>query len=266
VGGTSARRWTAAEVIDTEPTLKPFAAAIKKGVAGKSGKGKPGDLYASLIKPLIPFAIRGVIWYQGESDAGHPDEYAALFPAMIRSWRAAWKHGDFPFLYVQLAPIGGRSGWERLREVQLQTLSVPKTALAVIIDGDAGIHPLKKQLPGGRLALAARALAYGEKIVYSGPIYKSMKRDGDRIVLNFDHGGGGLVAKGETLTGFTVLDEDGKSHAAQAKIEGDKVIVSSKDATKPVAVRYGWASNPGCNLCNKEGLPASPFRTDRGKK
>src|SRR5262249_32440402 len=139
-------------------------------------------------------------------------------------------------------------------------------AMAVIIDGDVGIHPKKKQLPGGRLALAARAVAYGEKVVYSGPIYDSMKVADGKIVLSFKHTGGGLEAKGGTLTGFTIAGDDGKFVAAEAKIDGDTVVVSSKDVAKPAAVRYAWAPAPKCNLFNKEGLPASPFRTDGRKK
>src|SRR5262249_33657170 len=163
----------------SESSLKPFKEAILKGKTSR-GRGA-GSLYDGFIRPLEGFAIKGAIWYQGESDAGRPGEYAALFPAMIRSWRKAWKQGNFPFLYVQLAPHSGK--WERLREVQLKTLTIPQTAMAVIIDSDRGIHPLKKQLPGGRLALAARGLAYGEKIVYSGPTYDSMKVKDGKIVL-----------------------------------------------------------------------------------
>jgi sialate O-acetylesterase len=264
VGGTSARRWVSVKAMEQEEALKPYLEAIK-GKDGKA-KGTPGDLYEAHVRPLEAFALRGVIWYQGESDAGRPDEYAVLFPTLIRSWRKAWGQGDFPFLYVQLAPIGGRNGWEKLREAQGKALSLPKTAMAVIIDSDADIHPKKKQLPGARLALAARAVAHGEKIVHSGPVYESVTFDDGKAVLKFTSVGGGLAFSGDRAKGFTVVDADGKAADAEAKIDGDKVIVWSKQISKPAAVRYGWSSNPGCNLINKEGLPASPFRTDGDRK
>lgn len=276
VGGTSARRWTAQTAMEAEPALKPFMASILKPVEAKpkdkdknknkdkpKAPQKPGDLYAANIQPLVGFAIRGVIWYQGESDAGRADEYAVLFPTLIRSWRSAWGQGDFPFLFVQLAPIGGARTWPMLREVQFLTLTlVPNTAMAVIIDSDVGIHPVKKELPGSRLALAARALAYGEKLVYSGPVYKAMKIENEKAELSFNHVGGGLQFKGEKAVGWEVLDATGKSHPAEARIDGEKVVVWSKDVARPTAVRYGWSNDPRCNLYNREGLPASPFRTD----
>jgi sialate O-acetylesterase len=272
VGGTSARLWVPWDAVEAEAALKPFRAAIQKGTtAARKGKaaGGPGRLYDSLIRPLIPLAIRGVIWYQGESDAGQPDEYAVLFPTLIRSWRKAWGQGEFPFLYVQLAPNGrapvkpapDSDGWPRIREVQLRTLSVPQTGMAVIIDGDVGIHPLKKHLPGGRLALAARALAYDEKVLYSGPTLKKQTIEGERVKLTFANVGGGLTFTGTKLKGFEVVGGDGKVAAAEALVDGDTVVVWSQEVAKPVGVRYGWATNPGCNLANKEGLPASPFRT-----
>src|SRR5205807_3920550 len=220
---------------------------------------------------LIPYGIRGAIWYQGESNAGHAYEYRTLLPAMIKNWRADWKQGDFPFLIVQLAPFmkienePKESQWAELREAQLLTsLNVPKTALAVITDvGDPlDIHPRKKEPVGARLALAARALANGEDIEYSGPIYREMKVEGTKIHLSFDHLGSGLIAKGGNLIGFTIAGADHKSVNAEADIQDDKVVVGSPDVPQPVAVRYGWANFPTGNLWNKADLPASPFRTD----
>jgi len=235
---------------------------------------KPSGLYNAMIAPLLNYAIKGVIWYQGESNAGKPLEYRKLFPTLIADWRGKWKQGDFPFLYVQLAnfmEVKDRpceSNWAELREAQLKTLSVPNTAMAVITDTGEwnDVHPLNKEDVGKRLALAARKVAYGdEEVVYSGPIYKSMKIDGNKIILTFTNIGGGLVAKGGgELKHFAIAGADKKFIWAKAKIEGDKVIVWNDDITNPVAVRYGWADNPeGANLYNKEGLPASPFRTEK---
>lgn len=231
----------------------------------------PTGLFNAMVAPLIPYAIRGVIWYQGESNVGRAYQYRKLFPALINSWRKAWGQGDFPFLFVQLANYLGRrpepteSAWAELREAQLLTLkTVPKTGMAVAIDiGEADdIHPRNKQDVGKRLALAALAIAYGQKIVYSGPIYRSMKIEGNRIRLFFDHVGSGLIARGERLVGFAIAGKDRKFVWANAKIEGNTVVVWSEQVPEPVAVRYAWADNPDCNLYNKEGLPASPFRTD----
>jgi sialate O-acetylesterase len=228
-------------------------------------------LYNGMIAPLIPYAIKGAIWYQGESNAGRAFEYRTLLPAMIKNWRADWKLGDFPFLIVQLAPFQKieaepqESAWAELREAQLLTTKkVPNTAIAVITDvGDEkDIHPKWKAPVGERLALAARALANGEKIVYSGPVYRTMKVDGKKVILSFDHVGTGLVAKGGPLLGFTIAGQDRRFHRAEAEIHDDKVVVFSERVDRPVAVRFGWANYPVVNLWNKEGLPASPFRTD----
>jgi sialate O-acetylesterase len=231
----------------------------------------PAGLWNAMIRPIVPFAIRGAIWYQGETNAGRAYQYRKLFPAMITDWRKAWGQGDFTFLFVQLANFTARkdepdeSEWAELREAQSMTLGLPKTGQAVIIDiGDAvDIHPKNKQDVGLRLALAAEAIAYGKGIVYSGPAYKGLKIDGGKAVLTFEHIGGGLVAKGGKLTGFAVAGADRKFVWADAKIEGDTVVVSSDKVAAPVAVRYAWANNPDCNLYNKAGLPASPFRTDQ---
>jgi sialate O-acetylesterase len=234
----------------------------------------PAGLYNGMIHPLIPYAMRGAIWYQGEANAGRAYQYRKLFPAMITDWRKNWQQGDFPFLFVQLAnflpaPVEpGDSTWAELREAQLMTLSLPATGMAVIIDiGDAkDIHPKNKQDVGKRLALAARGTVYGQRIVYSGPIYRSMKVEGGKIRLRFDHVGGGLVARGPDapkLKRFAIAGADRKFVWADARIDGEAVVVWSDKVAEPVAVRYAWAENPeGCNLYNAEGLPASPFRTD----
>jgi sialate O-acetylesterase len=235
-----------------------------------TGAGRPSCLYNGMIAPLIPFGIRGAIWYQGESNAGRPMEYRKLFPAMITDWRKHWGQGEFPFLFVQLANFMARkadpadSNWAALREAQTLTLALPNTGQAVIIDiGDGkDIHPKNKQDVGKRLALAAQAGTYGKDVVYSGPMYESMKVEGDKVRLRFKHVGSGLVAKGDKLTGFAIAGEDRKFVWADARIDGDTIVVSAKDVARPVAVRYAWADNPDCNLYNKADLPACPLRTD----
>ena len=225
--------------------------------------GAPTVLYNAMIAPLLPYAISGVIWYQGEANVGRERQYQSLFPAMIADWRRAWGDGDFPFLFVQIAPY--RDMTPEIREAQLLTLEHTKnTALAVTIDcGDANdIHPAHKQPVGSRLALAARALAYGEKIEYSGPVFDSMKIDGTNAVLYFTHLGGGLAATDGELKGFKIAGADKIFHPAQAKIVGETVVVNSPEVLQPAAVRYGWANVPEGNLFNRAGLPASPFRTD----
>jgi len=235
---------------------------------------KPLGLYNAMIAPLLNYKIKGVIWYQGESNASKPREYHELFSALIADWRAKWNQGDFPFLYVQLANFmeikdtPGESNWAELREAQLKTLSVPNTAMAVTIDiGEWNdIHPLNKEDVGKRLALGAQKLAYGDKeVIHSGPIYEFMKIDGNKIILTFTNTGGGLTIKdGNELKKFAIAGADKKFIWAKTKIEGDKVIVWNDDIASPIAVRYGWADNPeGLNLYNKEGLPASPFRTGK---
>jgi sialate O-acetylesterase len=235
---------------------------------------KPGELFNGMIAPLLPYAICGVLWYQGESNAGglaRAEQYHRLFPDLIRNWRAAWGEGNFPFLLVQLAPFMSiktqpdQSAWASLREAQLEaTENLPNVAMAVITDvGDEhNVHPTRKKPVGERLALAARALAYHEPIEYSGPVCKSMKRQGSKIILTFDHVDGGLEARGGELTGFAIAGADGKFVWALAEIKGNTVAVRSPEVEEPVAVRYGWADYPVVNLWNKAGLPASPFRTD----
>jgi sialate O-acetylesterase len=224
---------------------------------------KPTVLFNGKIAPLIPYAIKGVIWYQGESNNQKPFEYRTLFPRLIADWREKWGQGDFPFLFVQIAPY--KADVPELREAQFLTWKkTPNTAMAVTVDvGDANdIHPRQKEPVGQRLALAARALVYGEKIEYSGPEYDSMKVDKNRVILNFKHIGSGLVAKDGPLKGFTIAGGDKKFVEAKAEIQGDTVVVTSDQISSPVAVRYGFTNIPDGNLWNKEGLPASTFRTD----
>ena len=231
---------------------------------------RPAVLYNAMLEPLMPFAIRGAIWYQGESNVGRAWQYRELFPTMITSWRTHWGQGNFPFLFVQLAnwrevrEQPTESAWAELREAQLLTLSLPNTGMATAIDiGDAeDIHPKNKQEVGRRLALNALAKVYGKDVVYSGPVYKSMSIEGDKIRLSFDHVDGGLVSKGGVLTGFAIAGEDSQFVWANAQIDGETVVVSNPEIRHPLAVRYAWADNPLCNLYNKAGLPASPFRTD----
>ncbi len=232
---------------------------------------KPTELYNGMIAPLIPYAINGAIWYQGESNAGRAWQYRTLFPDMIKNWRRDWGQGNFTFLLVQLAPFmaikdqPADSGWAELREAQLLSTQVlPKVGMAVITDvGDEkDIHPKQKEPVGARLALAGRAIAYGEKIEFAGPLYKSMKVKDGKAILSFDHVGSGLEARGGELKGFAIAGEDQKFVWAKAEIQGDKVVVSSPEVSKPAAVRYGWADCPVVNFWNKDGLPASPFRTD----
>ncbi|UCG56226.1 MAG: beta galactosidase jelly roll domain-containing protein [Phycisphaerales bacterium] len=234
---------------------------------------QPLGLYNGMIAPLLNYTIKGVIWYQGESNTGRPREYQNLFPALIVDWRQRWNQGNFPFLYVQLANYmrvkdqPSESNWAELREAQLKTLTVPNTAMAVTSDiGEWNdVHPLNKEDVGKRLALGAQKVAYGdEDVVYSGPIYQSMKIEGNKIVLTFAHIGSGLFSQGGgELKHFAIAGADKRFVWAKAKIEDDTVVVWNDDIANPVAVRYAWADNPeGANLYNKEGLPASPFRTD----
>ena len=249
-----------------------------------NSSGAPTGLYNAMIHPLIPFAVRGATWYQGESNGGEGMSYFEKKKALIGGWRELWGY-DLSFYYVQLAnfqrpnpnPAGG-DGWARVRDAQTAVLSVPKTGMAVIIDiGMArDIHPKNKQDVGKRLALWALAKDYGKKVVYSGPMYKGMKCQGKTISLAFDHVGGGLIVgkkeglaptkevPGGALKHFAIAGADKKWAWADAKIVGDTVVLSSDEVPAPVAVRYAYSMNPeGCNLYNKEGLPAVPFRTDK---
>lgn len=237
-------------------------------------QGNPTVLFNSMINPLIPYGIKGFLWYQGESNAEEAYNYRKLFPMLIADWRQHWQQGNLPFLYVQLAnymqrkPLPSESEWAELREAQTLTLSQPNTGMACTIDiGEAGsVHPVNKQEVGRRLALIANKLAYQQNGVVSGPMYKNFKTDGNRIRVSFNHTASGLSTKdGIEVTGFAIAGSDKHFYWAKAVIEGDEVAVYSDKVEKPVAVRYAWADNPDCNLVNSEGLPAVPFRTDNWK-
>ncbi len=225
---------------------------------------RPGGLYNAMIAPLTPFAIKGVIWYQGASN-GDTDAvpiYGDLFRALIRDWRSQWAQGDFPFIFVQLPNWNPGSTWPELRDHQRQALALKNTAMAVTIDvGDPdNIHPKDKQDVASRLALAARAIAYGEPIEYSGPLSRQVTEENHALRIWFDHVQGGLTSRNGDLRGFAVAGADGNYFPAQARIDENTVIVSSPSVKNPLSVRYGWAANPDCNLYNGAGLPASPFQ------
>lgn len=272
------------------PAEKPAPVAMR---IAPEPRNTAAYLFDGMIAPLVPYAIRGAIWYQGESNAGRAYQYRTAFPLMISDWRKQWDQGDFPFYFCQLANYQpktsepGESSWAELREAQTLTLNLPNTGQAILIDigESADIHPRNKSDVGERLARIALAKDYGKQIVYAGPVYDSVKFGEGRAVLSFKHTDGGLVAKPlpetydvrtgtkETaplvrnspesqLEGFAICGADKVWHWADAKIEGDTVIVSSAKVAEPVAVRYAWANNPTCNLYNGAGLPAVPFRTD----
>ncbi|HST51706.1 MAG TPA: sialate O-acetylesterase [Pyrinomonadaceae bacterium] len=238
---------------------------------GPANQNNPTVLYNAMIAPLLPYAIRGAIWYQGEANAGRAYQYRTLFPMMIRDWRSRWGEGDFPFYFVQLANWKARptdsidSEWAELREAQLMTLrSVPHTGMAVTIDigNPDNIHPRDKLDVGLRLARWALADTYGQKTEESGPLYESYKVEGDRVRVRFKHAEGLKTRDGSPLVGFFVAGSDRKFFPAEARADGNAVVVRSRDVPHPVAVRYAWADNPAGNIYNADGLPASPFRTD----
>jgi sialate O-acetylesterase len=305
VGGTKAEWWTSRRTFETDPNLQEALedyhqraaafsveqAAYEKALAAwkeaaekakAEGKEEPvqprgprpihplGSLFNGMIAPLTRYAVAGVIWYQGESDADQWMPYRKVFPGMIADWRKHWGRQDLPFLYVQLPNYRKRldkpsdADWSRQRESQLMTLATPHTAMAVTIDvGDPNtIHPANKQPVGLRLSLAAQKLVYGRDVAYSGPIMDTVKFEGGKAVVTFKHAENGLVAKGDKLTGFALAGANRRFFWADAVIEGSTVAVTCPEVTEPVALRYGWSSNPDCNLYNKDGLPASPFRTD----
>jgi sialate O-acetylesterase len=233
---------------------------------------RPGGLYNAMVSPLANYPIKGVIWYQGEQNTDRSYQYRKLFPALIRNWRNTWHISNLPFIFVQLANYmkppakPGPSKWAELREAQARTLSVPNTAMVVTIDiGDANcIHPKDKEDVGKRLALAAQALVYGQKVIYSGPVFDSMNIEGNKIRIRFKFTSEGLTTKGSDtqVKGFAIAGADRKFVWAQARIDGTTVVVWNPQVSHPIAVRYAWADNPVCNLYNKSGLPAAPFRTD----
>jgi sialate O-acetylesterase len=256
---------------DAKEEGKPAPRKPQPPASPEKSQNSPSTLYNAMIAPLIPYAIRGAIWYQGESNAGRAYEYRTLFTTMIEDWRNRWKEGDFPFLCVQLAPFRkiddkpSESDWAELREAQfLATRKLPKVGMAVITDvgEENDIHPRKKGPVGERLALLALKMAYGRDVIAMGPVFKKLSVEGNRAVLSFDNVGAGLECRGPKLTGFTVAGADHKFVHAEAEIRGDKIAVWSPHVEKPVAVRFGWANYPVVNLWNKDGLPATPFRTD----
>ena len=307
-GGTPAEFWTPKRTLAANPAFKPIFESWDRAVAaypqakekydkeladwkeatktppapgtqpppqprlprGGDAFGSPSCLYNGMIAPLIPYTIRGAIWYQGEANARSADLYKKLFPAMIRSWRQAWQIEDFPFLYVQLANFMQRhaepidTDWARLREAQLETLEVPHTGMAVTIDvGESkDIHPKNKQDVGLRLALWAEATVYYRDQEFSGPLPSGFQVEEGKARLTFRNGEEMKAADGGKIKGFAIAGEDRKFYWADAEIQGDHVVVSSPQVPKPVAVRYGWDDDPECNLINRTGLPASPFRTD----
>lgn len=297
-GGTPAEAWTSLFTLQALPELAPtlqrwdaalsawpekdreFRAALAEWKKTRQGRrprppvgpqhpSRPAGLYNAMIAPLTPFAVRGVIWYQGEANAGRAWQYRTLFPALIRDWRRAWKR-PLPFGFVQLAnfqaiqPRPGEHPWAELREAQALALREPRTGMAVTIDiGEANsIHPRNKRDVGGRLARWALARVYGKDIEYSGPVYaRHTTRDG-RVRIEFEHAAGLRTRLNEPLTGFAIAGADKQWRWAHARIDGRTVVVWHPDIAEPAAVRYAWAVNPVCNLINGEGLPAAPFRTD----
>ncbi|ANI88322.1 hypothetical protein A9P82_02785 [Arachidicoccus ginsenosidimutans] len=257
-------------------SAKPSALSTQFGLQEQGPNSFPAQLYNAMIAPFDELPIKGVIWYQGEQNTNTfeaAEEYRKLFPMLIRDWRAK-RNYEFPFLWVQLTRFNPgssdtlHSNWALVREGQHKALALPKTGEAVIIDLGAShnVHPTDKQDVGYRLALAGLKVAYGKNIIYSGPVFQSMKKEGNKLVLSFSNIGTGLLAKGSadgTLKGFVIAGNDKKFAPANAIIKGNTVIVFSDEIKNPVAVRYGWADDPqGINLYNKESLPASPFRTD----
>ncbi|MBN1457293.1 MAG: hypothetical protein JW912_05535 [Sedimentisphaerales bacterium] len=241
-------------------------APMPRTPATRKNQYSPTMLYNGMLTPVIPYGIRGAIWYQGESNAGRAYQYRTLFPVMINCWRQAWGQGDFPFYFTQIAPYnyGTEPVCPELQEAQTMTLSLVNTGMAVTTDigNAADIHPRNKQFVGKRLALWALAKDYGQNIVYSGPIYKSMQTEGNKIRIRFDHTGSGLMALGGIPQHFIIAGSDKQFEPAIAKIEGDSLVVYSETVENPVAVRYAWDNIATGNLYNLEMLPASPFRTD----
>jgi sialate O-acetylesterase len=269
-GGTIAEAWTSRETLASDAEW--FGPILERGKNFQPGNpNQPSVLYNSMIKPLVPFAIRGAIWYQGESNVGRAEQYAKLFPAMIADWRKSFGQGDFPFLFVQLAPYAYNKQMStgqlpELWEAQTKTLAAsPNTGMCVTTDIATinDIHPPNKQDVGARLALWALANTYGKQdVVYSGPLYESMAIEDNKIRIKFKHAAGLKLSDSKPGEHFTIAGEDQKFVPATATIDGETVVVTSPDVPKPVAVRFGWTDTSEPNLFNGAGLPASPFRTD----
>lgn len=283
-GGTPAQAWISEAGLRQPPAFEKYVSAHellvknyeKDKAAGEGGYSAPSNLYNAMVAPIAGYGIKGVLWYQGESNGDKLIDaigYKDLFPRLISDWRVNWKQAGLPFIFVQLpgfrapAKSPAEGNWPWVREAQLKTSSLRRTGMVVTIDiGETGnIHPTNKEDVGLRLALVARHLVYGEKIVYSGPVFKSMKVEGNKIRLRFNDMGGGLtVGRGDSslLKGFGIAGDDQQFVWAKAVIEGSTIVVTSDEVSHPAAVRYNWADNPPGNLYNREGLPASPFRTD----
>jgi len=264
VDSSPVERWTSLSALQGDPDIGPAMGQWPSAI-------RPGELFEAMVRPLVPYRIRGVVWYQGEANVRRAYQYRKLFPTLIRDWRTRWGQGDFPFLYVQLSTylaresVPSESYWAELREAQLMALAVPNTAQAVAVDiGDgANLHPPNKQDVGRRLGMAALGTAYGWETPVSGPLYSSMHVSGITAVISFTHTDGGLLAGGGgPLVGFAIAGGDRRFYWADATISGSTVRVLSECVPAPVAVRYAWASNPECNLYGGALLPASPFRTD----
>ncbi len=296
-GATPSEAWTSSESLINHPDFKDsvkryqkleenwellYSDFLKTNEARKldntikaavmpAQKNYPTSLYNAMIAPMVPYGIKGVIWYQGENNAIRALQYRSLFPLLINDWRTKWSSDKLPFLFVQLANYKARNEepvsadpWALLREAQSMTLKLPYTGMAVAIDiGDAtNIHPKNKQEVGKRLYLAASHVAYNKSLVYSGPMYDKMMINKDKAEISFKSVGKGLTSNDKPLTAFEIAGADKKFYWAEAEIVGDKIVLSNKNVAKPVAVRYAWSINPAASLFNKEGLPASPFRTD----
>ncbi len=272
-GGSTVQAWTNPEVLKTTPEgryyLEKFKEKIKNTPPGELPRNyrDPGANFYGLIKPLIPYGIRGVIWYQGENNVFEHQMYRNSFETMVKDWRDEWGEGDFPFYFVQLAPYNYSQNLvgAALRDAQRKSLDIPNTGMVVTLDigNPDNIHPKDKKDVGKRLSLWALAKTYGkENIVYSGPIYKSMKIEDNKIRISFDHIGSGLYCKGDKLTCFTIAGSDKIFHPAKAVIDNNTILVSSDEVKNPITVRFAFGNNDEPNLFNKEGLPASTFRTD----
>lgn len=266
-GGTRIEPWTPPVGFDSVEAVKDIDQPL---VEGKFNHQSPTALYNGMVNGLVPFGVKGAIWYQGESNRGEGMLYHEKMKALINGWRTVFENKNMPFLFVQLAPFtygGSETALPEIWEAQTATLSVPNTGMAVTTDvGNLkDIHPRNKQEVGRRLALWALAKTYGKDIVYSGPLFKSMQSEGNRIRLTFDHAEGLKSCDGKPLTWFTIAGANGEFVPAKAEIDNDTVVVWSDAVSNPQNVRFGWNQTAVPNLCNGAGLPASPFRTDGPK-